>query len=206
MPQQVNLLDASLQRRRESLGSTAALIGVAATLAVSIALAASLKTMSAQAAAQADAAEQELAALQTRVAAVGSATPSRNVAELERLRAAQARQQRIRTALDSGHAGGTQGYSEYLLALSRQTRGNLWLTAFSVAPDGRSLELGGRMTDPRQLPDYLKRLNAEPLFKGREFAQLSLKAIEPAAATDAIGAAGHAEFTLRAAASASEPR
>ena len=206
MPQQINLLDASLQRRRESLGSTAALIGVAATLAVSIALAASLKTMSAQAAAQADVAEQELAALQTRVAAVGSATPSRNVAELERLRAAQARQQRIRTALDSGHAGGTQGYSEYLLALSRQTRGDLWLTAFSVAPDGRSLELGGRMTDPRQLPDYLKRLNAEPLFKGREFAQLSLKAVEPGANSDPSTGAGHAEFALRAAASASEPR
>jgi Fimbrial assembly protein (PilN) len=205
MPQHINLIDASLLPRRERFASTGAALALGATLAVSIALALGLNAMSAQATAEAAANEQALAALQARVATVGTAPPSRSAAELARLRAVEVGQHRIRTALDSGQAGGVQGYSEYLLALSRQTRGTLWLTTFSVAPDGRALELGGRMTDPRQLPDYLKRLNAEPLFKGREFAQLSLKAVEPVPASDPGGPA-YAEFALRAAASASEPR
>lgn len=206
MPQHINLIDASLLPRRERFASAGAALALGATLAVSIALALGLNAMSAQATAEAAASEQALAALQARVATVGTAQPPGPAAELARLRAVEAGQRRIRAALDSGQAGGVQGYSEYLLALSRQTRGNLWLTAFSVAPDGRALELGGRMTDPRQLPDYLKRLNAEPLFKGREFAQLSLKAVEPATAIDTNTGPAHAEFALRAAAGASEPR
>ncbi len=208
MPQQINLLDASLQRRREHLGSQAGLVALAATFAVSAALALGLRTMSAQADEQAHSTEQALAAAQARTAAAPPGMPSHDATELARLRSVEAAQQRVRAALDSGQAGGTQGYSEYLLALSRQTRRSLWLTGFGVAPDGRSLELGGRMTDPGQLPDYLRSLNAEPLFKGREFAQLSLKAVESGARGDGSRGAGQAysEFALRAAASASEPR
>ena len=205
MPQQINLLDASLQRPRETLGSLAGLLALGATLLVSGAVSLGLHAMSQRAQAQADAAEHELAALQARVAAIGSAAPSRDVAELARLRVVEAGQRRVRAALDAGQAGGTQGYSEYLLALSRQAQGRLWLTSFSVAPDGRSLDLGGRMTDPRQLPDYLKHLNAEPLFKGREFAQLSVKTVDAGPAGDSPGPA-YAEFALRASASASGAR
>ena len=195
MPQHINLLDASLQRRRETLGSITGLVAVLATFGVSVALAASLQSFSAKSQAQSVVLEQDLAALQARVAALGAPAPSRQAIELARLRAVDAGQRRLRAALDSGQAGSTRGYSEYLLALSRQTQGTLWLTGFTVAADGRALEIGGRMTDPRQLPDYLRRLNSEPLFKGREFAQLSLKAVEPVAAPG--GNASYAEFALR---------
>ena len=195
MPQHINLLDASLQRRRETLGSITGLVAVLATFAVSVALAASLQSFSAKSQAQSVVLEQDLAALQARVAALGAPAPSRQAIELARLRAVDAGQRRLRAALDSGQAGSTRGYSEYFLALSRQTQGTLWLTGFTVAADGRALEIGGRMTDPRQLPDYLRRLNSEPLFKGREFAQLSLKTVEPVAAPG--GNASYAEFALR---------
>ena len=212
MPQQINLLDPSLRRQRESLGSTAALGALAAALCVSVALTVGLRVKSSQALVQATASEAELGALQARAAAAQNARlPSTLEAELVRLRAVQSGQQRVRAALDSGQAGATQGYSPYLLALSRQMRGKLWLTDFSVAPDGRSLELGGRMTDPQELPAYLQRLNAEPLFRGREFAQLSLKAMVPGSGAD--GAKGvenigpdYAEFVLRTAASPTGPR
>ena len=49
------------------------------------------------------------------------------------------------------------------------------------------------MADPRLLPDYLRRLNAEPLFKGREFSQLSVKAVE----ASPTSAGGYTEFALR---------
>jgi Fimbrial assembly protein (PilN) len=195
MPQHINLLDASQPRRREMLGSTTGLVAVLATFGAAVALAMGLQSFSAKTQAQSVVLEQDLAALQARVAALGTPAPSRQATELARLRAVDAGQRRLRATLDSGQAGSTRGYSEYLLALSRQTQGSLWLTGFTVAPDGRSLEIGGRMTDARQLPSYLRRLNGEPLFKGREFAQLSLKTVEPLAALG--GNASYAEFALR---------
>ncbi|OYU72850.1 MAG: hypothetical protein CFE45_38945, partial [Burkholderiales bacterium PBB5] len=49
-----------------------------------------------------------------------------------------------------------------------------------------------RMTDASVLTDYLRKLNAEPRFKGRPFAQLTLRG------TDNNGAAlPYTEFALR---------
>lgn len=211
MPQQINLLDASLRRQREMTGSVAGLVALAVTLFLSVALTFGLRVKSSQALKQASVTEASLADLKAPSAAALSTSPSITATELARLRAVESGQERVRAALNSGQVGSTQGYSPYLLALSRQMQGKLWLTDFSVAPDGRSLELGGRMTDPRELPEYLKRLNAEPLFRGREFAQLSLKAMVPGSATDGARSAenigpDYAEFVLRSTPSETAPR
>jgi len=198
MPQHINLLDASLQRRRETLGSTTGLVAVLATFGVSVAIAMGLQSFSAKSQTQSAALEQDLAALQVRASALGASAPSRQAVELARLRALDAGQRRLRAALDSGQAGSVRGYSEYFLALSRQTQGTLWLTGFTVAGDGRALEIGGRMTDPRQLPVYLEHLAAEQLFRGRRFAQLEIKAL---AANEQTAHANVSEFSLRARAS-----
>ena len=212
MPQQINLFDPSLCRQREWLGSAGGVCMLAAALCVSVALAFGLRVKSSQALVLATAAEAKLDGLRSQVTAAPSARlPSISATELARLRAVESGQARVRAALDSGKVGATQGHSPYLLALSRQMQGKLWLTEFSVASDGRSLELGGRMTNPRELPDYLRRLNAEPLFRGREFAQLSLKAMVSDNAADGaknvenIGP-DYAEFVLRSAANASAQR
>ncbi len=199
MPHQINLLDASLQGRPQRLDSSAGLLAVIATLVVSIAVTLGLKSLGARTNAQAEVTEHELGAMRAKLASVSAATASPLAAELARLRAVEAGQQRIRAALDSGQAGVAQGYSNYLFALSRQAQQGLWLTRFDVAPDSRSLELGGRMTDPRQLPDYLRRLKVEPLFNGRQFAQLSLKSVELSEGARVT------EFALRSAPAASAP-
>ena len=167
-------------------------------MALSAALAWTLQALAAEATVRAGAVEREHIDLQARVTALGPATPSRGAAELARLRAIDASQRRMLAAVDSGAAGESRAYSEYLLALARQAPGNLWLTGFSVGADGRALDVTGRMTDPRQLPEYLKKLNAEPLFKGREFAQLSLKSVDGAASAVESARPGLAEFALRA--------
>ena len=177
MPQQLNLLDASFQHPRELLGSAAGLLALAATLGASLALTLGLHVKSAQALVDAKGFEVQLEALHERAGDPQRPTPSLLVAELTRLRAVEAGQLRITAALDSGQAGVTRGYSDFLLALSRQAVAQLWLTSFSVGADGQALELGGRMADPGQLADYLRRLSAEPMFKGRDFAQLNLKTL-----------------------------
>ncbi len=199
MPHQINLLPAIPERRLDVLGSTAGLVAVVATLTLSIGATSVFKVLSARTAARAEVVERELAAAQAKVGGASSPVASPLAAELARLRAAEAAQQRVRVALASGQVGVAHGYSSYLFALSRQAQDGLWLTRFDIAPDSRSLELAGRMTDPGQLPDYLRRLKVEPHFNGRQFAQLSLKSIQ------LDEGARVTEFALRSASTAPAP-
>jgi Fimbrial assembly protein (PilN) len=202
MSQQINLMHAGLQRRTEPFNSVHAALAVVAAALLTAGAAGLLHMQSARSAAQAGTIESDFNALQARAADVGAGQiASQQAAELQRLRRAEASQRQLRAAIDSGNVGSTQGYAQYFTALARQSQPTLWITGFAVAADGAALELQGRMADPRMLPDYLRRLNTEPLFKGREFAQLSLKAVEASAA----GPGGYTEFALRGLPAASEP-
>jgi Tfp pilus assembly protein PilN len=200
----VNLLDAGFAVRRETAGSVAAAAAVASVLLVLAVAAAGLNVLGQRAADRALALEQATQALALQAAAIPVGTEATQAAgqaaEQQHLQALVATQQQLRHAIDAGLAGPQPHYSDYLLALSRQTRSGLWLTGFSIAADGRSLDLNGRMTDPAQLTGYLRRLNEEPLFKGREFAELSLKAANLDAGAPAADP-GATEFALR-----SQPR
>ena len=197
MPQDINLMHAGLRPRPAPFRSmqAASILGSGALLML-IAFV-GLQQLASRRTVEAVALEQEFAALQRRATEMSAvAAPSRPAAELRLLRDTEAGQRQVRAALDSGVAGRPQGYAQYFMALSRQAQASLWITGFNVAADGAGLELQGRMTDPRVLPDYLRRLNSEPLFKGREFAQMSLKVVEPAPADGASPAI--TEFALRA--------
>jgi len=197
-PHQINLLDTGAPRRIDWLGSGVGLLALAATLGASALITGVLARTAAQADASAAADEQTLAALGAKAALAERSAPSPAAVELARLRAIDASQRRIRAALAPRLARDGGGYSEYLLALSRQGTAALWLTRFSIGADKRALQIGGRMTDPHQLPDYLRHLDAEPLFHGRDFAQLTLKAVEPGTPTGdgPVAAAGYVEFML----------
>ena len=195
MPQHINLLHPGLLPRREAFDSAHAAWAVAGVLACALLATSGLRLRAGSRTEQALAAEQQRVDLQARVDAVGGTPPApRHAAELQRLQAVDAGQRQVRVALDSGAAGRAQGYAEYFMALSRQAQPSLWITGFTVAADGLALELRGRMLDPHLLPQYLRQLNSEPLFKGREFAQMQLKSVEPGTA----GGAGITEFSLRA--------
>jgi hypothetical protein len=202
MAQHINLMHAGLVRRSEPFNSNHGAMALVLALAVVALAAFALQFQARQLADQADARERDTLALQARFTSIAGAAPETNFsAELQRLRRLETGQRQMRTAIASGSAGRTQGYAEYFTALARQAQPALWITGFSIAADGVALELNGRMGDPRLLPGYLRRLNTEPLFKGREFAQLSLKAVEPSAA--ATG--GYTEFVLRGVPAVAEP-
>jgi hypothetical protein len=157
-------------------------------------------------------AERSLAALQTQAtpATAGTQAATQSRVELAALQAQDAGQQQVRRAIESGAAGRSQGHSAYLLALARHSRSGLWITGLQLGDDGSALDLQGRMTDARELPQYLARLNEEPLFRGRTFSQLSVRsgaAVAAAAANGTLPAApaeasalagGVIEFSLRA--------
>jgi hypothetical protein len=98
--------------------------------------------------------------------------------EAAKLREVEQALARVKATLQGGAAGETTvSYAAYFEALAKQSHGALWLTGFAVSPDGQSIELKGRMLDASALPDYLSRLNAEPVFKGRQFAQLQVTSL-----------------------------
>jgi Tfp pilus assembly protein PilN len=197
MAQQLNLFDPRFAPRTLRFSAQQGLLAVAGALLLTLLASGGLRWASDQAAAAGRQAEADQAPLRAKLAALGAGASTSIGAgsELLQLRAMDAGQRRIRGALEGGAAGVREGHADYLLALARQASGTVWITGFSVSDDGNAIELDGRMTDTAQFTDYLRRLNAEPRFKGRPFAQLNLRA------TDASGAAlPYTEFSLRSSA------
>lgn len=219
MAQQINLLSPAFQKPRDwltlkavaaaVLGTAALMLLLGAWLAWQLAPGAAVSTAG-DAAGKGAAADGGLQQAQAQVADLKARLAERRramAAEMRRVREVEQAIARVQQALRPG-AGGEGGdgvaaghsdddapYSSYFEALAHQAHASLWITGFSVSADGRQLELRGQALDAAVLPDYLNRLNAEPLFKGRRFDHLSL------GRTPAEGAEGQApastEFVLR---------
>jgi MSHA biogenesis protein MshI len=63
---------------------------------------------------------------------------------------------------------------EWLSGFARQVPNGLWLTGFNINAETGALEIRGRTVDPGLVPEYLRRLNAEPAFRGHTFAALKI--------------------------------
>lgn len=206
MAQQLNLCDPRLLPRRPAWSSRHAAQALVLGLGLGLLATQGLRLLAARDEAMAQALTLGTAPLREQLGQLGSPlghTPQ----ELSRLKAVHEAQQRVLQALSAGVAGNREGHADYLLALARQAPGTVWITRFAVSEDGQSLELDGRMTDAAQLAAYLRRLNAEPRFRGRPFAQLQMRSLGSSAATASaeLGATAEAEpqaapiteFTLR---------
>ncbi len=194
MTQQLNLFDPRFAPTRQLFSARHASLALAGLLVLSWCVAQGLHWAADRAQADAQAIQAGMAPLRAQVGTLGAQRDAGAVAELARLQAADAIQRRVRAALDAGAAGGREGHAEVLLALARQASGQLWITGLGVSDDGAAIDLEGRMTDSSVLTDYLRRLNAEPRFNGRPFAQLTLRGV------DSNGAAlPFTEFALRSA-------
>ena len=178
MAQQLNLFDARFAPQALRFSARQGLLALALLLALSVAGSQGLRWAASRASVQTQTISASLAALRAQQQARPASAPVSVDAELAQLRLRDAGQRRIGAALDAGLAGAREGHADYLLALARKASPALWITGFSVADDGQTIALEGRMSDAAVLTDYLRSLNAEPRFKGRPFAQLSLRAVD----------------------------
>jgi len=113
--------------------------------------------------------------------------------ELKAVEAQAKAQQELLDTLRSGAIGNTQGYSEYLRAFARQSVKGLWLTGFNIDGDGTQMSLRGAVVNPQLLPEYIQRMNREPVMRGKSFASLQMKQPAP---VDDQPAAAYVEFDL----------
>jgi MSHA biogenesis protein MshI len=118
--------------------------------------------------------------------------PSPILKELEALRQKDAQQRQMQDALQGGLAWASQGYSDFLMALGRQTLPGVWITGLDLHGDGHDLVLTGRTNNTGVLPTYLQQLAQEERFKGRRFAQLEVSEVNQDG-----GAGTVVQFTLR---------
>jgi Tfp pilus assembly protein PilN len=107
----------------------------------------------------------------------------KEVADLDMI--LRSRQEIVET-LRSGAIGNTQGFSEFMLAFSRQSVSGLWLTGFDVASAGNELAIQGRTMNADLVAKYLARLNQEKALNGRQFGAMRIsRPVEaPAAQAD----------------------
>ncbi|MBQ0958829.1 PilN domain-containing protein [Ideonella sp. 4Y11] len=204
--QQINLYRGALRPQRVGVGLDRALWIWAGTVLVLLSLSAWLAWMQRhQHQAQADTLRSSQAA---QIQALKSELEQRRRgvdAELSRVRAIEQAMAKVQASLrGSADAASAPAYSAFFEALANQAHGALWITGFSVSPDGQSLELRGRALDASAVPDYLARLNAEPVFRGRQFAQLSVNTVGNEAGADA--GAVLTEFVLRSGLPGTEPK
>ena len=69
-----------------------------------------------------------------------------------------------------------RGFSDYLLAFSRQSVNGVWLTSISVGGEGSNkMIVDGRALRPDLVSDYIKRLSKEKSMQGQTFATLNMQ-------------------------------
>lgn len=179
MAQQLNLYDPSLRPPR--VWVTPGRVLLAALL-----VAAAVAGAAWQVRGQAQAALARSAALQTQLQQLGGA-PSANAdeetAQRKEIEALRWRVQALQ-ALAQAQAkepDGRAAAAAWLEALAQAAPGDVWLTAMQwQAPHGgeaATMALEGEMLDPRRLPVYLRRLEAQPALQGQRLAQVQ---VEPA--------------------------
>lgn len=126
--------------------------------------------------AQLEGREQAMMTQLTRIDPAVSATRRAELeAELRRLNATLADQQRLLEVLRDQPLGGTTGFSGYLAALSRQRTPELWLTALAINGGTGAIELEGRSLSPELVPAYMQRLGREASLAGQRFDRFEIE-------------------------------
>ena len=190
MAQQINLFDPALQRKRDwfALSNIVAGGGVLFLLVLGAGFLARSGLPALQA--QATTSETQLKAMREQVLVLGQRVAERKAdprieQELAVVRQLSQARGVVLQALRERLEADVPPYADYLRGLARQSLTGLWITGFTWDATGDSLEISGRTVDPSLLPEYIRRLNREPAFRGHAFAALKLAEGKPEPAAGA---------------------
>jgi hypothetical protein len=188
MTQQINLYQAKFRKQRKALSAREASLGLL-LIAGSVAAWAGLVWQ------QSDRLAREAERVAHNVAEQ-KAVADRLVIEVNQRKkdaqlesAVQRAEQRVAATRDvmqiinGDSVGSTNGYSEQLRGLARQSLQGLWLTGFTLAANADENVIRGRTLDPELVPTYLRRLNAERTLQGRHFDSLVISVPSEATAS-----------------------
>jgi len=184
MAQQINLYDPALLRKRDWLALANIVLG-AGVLAILVAGAGFLARGGlSELQAQAATGEAQVKAMRQQVLVLGQRVAERKAdprIERELATARQLVEARgvVLETLRQRLASAAPPFADYLRGLARQSMNGLWITGFAWDAASDGLEIRGRTLDPALLPEYIRRLNREPAFRGQAFAALNIAEGKP---------------------------
>lgn len=174
MTQQINLYRARLVRKTTSL-PTLGILKIGAGLALVVLLLSMLSVWRTRAL-QADIAalEQDQTVARSTLEEIGrrvgtQSPDARQADEMSKLRALIAAPQSVRELLEKDVFINKQGYSDFFIALARQSVQGVQLTRVNITGAGKEIEIAGKATAPERVPRYLQRLSREKIMGGLEF-------------------------------------
>lgn len=204
MSQQINLYNPAFRRQKKYFSSTNMLQALLALIVGTALVYGYAWYLSAQQSRLADESSVRLSAAQKRLAEAtvqfGPRLPSKVLQEEVARMDEQARSRsQILDLMGRGELGNRQGFSGYLLALSRQTLAGLWITGFRVVGRGTDMAISGRALRPELVPSFIDLLKREPVMAGQTFSTLDMKLPPPDIAVAGKPAAlpPFIEFNLR---------
>lgn len=205
MSQHINLYDPALERKRDwfALTNVAAAALVLSVLVVAAGVVArnDVPALSAQVASG----DTQLKTMRDQMTALGQQVASlkpdpRLEQEIGAARLLLSSRGEVLNFLKQRLGPDSLSFAEHLRGLARQSMNGLWLTRFDIQSGAGRMEIHGRMTDPALLPEYIRRLNKEPVFQGQAFSALKLgegkAAVEKVAAATTPAKAPFHEFML----------
>ena len=96
---------------------------------------------------------------------------------IDEARAEVAQRRQVLQLMKGRNIGNSEGFSHFLVSLSRQHMDGLSLEHFGLIDGGNYIELSGWTYRPELVPDYLQRLQKEDSFSNTRFGDMSIKRI-----------------------------
>ena len=193
MSQQINLYNPAFVPPREWVTAKSLAIATAGALALVLAGGVTTGMFESRTTAELVAAQaartQAQAGLEAARTTLAARQPSVALkAQVEMARARLALRERVLAATQLNLAEPGGGFSRYLTGLARQSVPGLWITQLGIDATGKNLSLAGQTLRQEAVPEYVRRLKAEPAFAGKTFAGLDMDAGTVPASTAATTA------------------
>ncbi len=201
MTRQINLFNPTLRLKREWLTGKSLMNGIGVMVVMLGLYGGVVRWENQQLSEEAGRIGAELGQMQETLMRLSQELAQRKVsseteAALRGAEAALQGRERVRSALESGALGSSEGFAEFMRAFARQTQDGLWMVGLQMAEGGRNITLEGRTVSPDQIPGYIRGLNSEPTLRGRSFEALNVQLVgddkpaSPSVAAEATVAPG----------------
>lgn len=202
MTQQINLINPALRKKRDLL-TAVPLLSALGVILVALMVVSTLARQEADSIqAEAGKYDAQLKDAQARQQALAVAVDNIKPDPLLEQELATARtmldlNEEVLGILEGGSLGASKGFAEFMRGFARQVPDALWLTGFSMNSTTGDMEVRGRMLKSTALPQYIQRLNGEPVFQGRSFSSLTMDRPVEKDADNKEQAAAYVEFVMR---------
>ena len=208
MAQQINLYDPALLRKRDWLALLNIVMGAAVLVILVMGAGFLARGGLPELQSQVTTSETQLKAMREQVLVLGKRVAERKADPRieQELTSTRLLAKAHGVVLDTLHhqlAADEPLFADYLRGLARQSMDGLWITGLAWSSGGDGLEIRGRTIDPSLLPEYIRRLNREPAFRGQSFSALNVAEGKPdgseakdASTTDSSRKALFHEFML----------